>query len=242
MLSTTVLCAQYAVLVAGSNGYSNYRHQSDVFHAYQILTTNGIPAENIIVMAYNDIANNSRNPFPGAVYNKPSGTLPGNNVYAGVVIDYEGNAVTPANFIAVLTGNKSAVTGGNGRVLESGPKDTVFIYFSDHGSPGLIAFPHQYLYADQLLTTFNTMKSKNLYSQLTFYLETCESGSMFQNLPNNMSIYALSAANPTESSYATYCPPDDKVNGKKIGSCLGDEFSVNWMQNTLASDLKTWTL
>jgi glycosylphosphatidylinositol transamidase (GPIT) subunit GPI8 len=35
-------------------------------------------------MAYNDIANSTRNPFPGAVYNKPTGVLPGSNVYAGV--------------------------------------------------------------------------------------------------------------------------------------------------------------
>jgi legumain len=31
----------WAVLVAGSNTYSNYRHQSDVCHAYQILLNNG---------------------------------------------------------------------------------------------------------------------------------------------------------------------------------------------------------
>lgn len=104
-------------------------------------------------MAYNDIANNKRNPFPGAVYNKPSSFLPGSNVYSGVKIDYEGNDVTPENFIAVLTANKTAISGGNGRVLESGPNDEVFIYFSDHGSPGLIAFPHQYLYADTLQNT-----------------------------------------------------------------------------------------
>ncbi len=49
----------YAVLVAGSNGYYNYRHQSDVCHAYQILHKNGIPDSNIVVMMYDDIANNA---------------------------------------------------------------------------------------------------------------------------------------------------------------------------------------
>jgi legumain len=48
----------WAVLVAGSNGYYNYRHQSDVCHAYQILHKNGIPDSNIVVMMYNDIADN----------------------------------------------------------------------------------------------------------------------------------------------------------------------------------------
>ena len=41
--------ANWAVLVAGSNGYGNYRHQSDVYDAYQILHMNGIPDSNIIV-------------------------------------------------------------------------------------------------------------------------------------------------------------------------------------------------
>jgi len=81
--------------------------------------------------------------------------------------------------MAVLTGNASAVKGGNGRVLQSTQSDEVFIYFSDHGSPGLIAFPHKYLYANQLQDTFNTMFANKMYKQLTFYLETCESGSMF---------------------------------------------------------------
>jgi legumain len=48
----------WAILVAGSNGWYNYRHQADVCHAYQILHKNGIPDSNIIVMMYDDIANN----------------------------------------------------------------------------------------------------------------------------------------------------------------------------------------
>lgn len=64
---------------------------------------------------------------------------------------------------------------------------------------------------------------------------------MFTNLktPN---VYAVSAANPTESSWGTYCAPDDKVNGKAIGSCLGDLFSVNWMENSDAVDISKETL
>lgn len=49
----------YAVIVAGSNGYYNYRHQSDVCHAYQILHKNGVPDANIVVMMYDDIADNT---------------------------------------------------------------------------------------------------------------------------------------------------------------------------------------
>lgn len=39
-------------------------------------------------------------------------------MYDGFVVDYSGEAVTAENFLAVLAGNKSALHGGNGRVLE----------------------------------------------------------------------------------------------------------------------------
>lgn len=76
------------------------------------------------------------------------------------------------------------------------------------------------------------MHSSSKYSKLLFYLESCESGSMFTELPSDLNIYAVSAANPSESSWAYYCYPDDKINGKHIGSCLGDMFSVMMLENT----------
>ena len=45
----------WAVLVAGSNGYSNYRHQSDIFHHYHILVDRGIKPENIIIAENGDV-------------------------------------------------------------------------------------------------------------------------------------------------------------------------------------------
>lgn len=35
----------WAVLVTGSKGYTNYRHHSDVCHAYHIMKNNGIPED-----------------------------------------------------------------------------------------------------------------------------------------------------------------------------------------------------
>jgi legumain len=55
---------------------------------------------------------------------------------------------------------------------------------------------------------------------------------MFVHLPNNTQIYAVSAANPTESSWGYYCSPDDVVSGKHIGSCLGDLFSINFLEDS----------
>jgi len=224
--------ADWAVLLAGSRTYGNYRHQSDTCHAYKVVNKFGIPDANVIVMQYDDIAKDPENPFPGQVFNKPTpaGT-PGVDVYAGCKKDYTGAAVTPDMFVAVLTGD-STKTGGR-PVLKSGPTDRVFIFFTDHGGTGIIAFPDGSLMSSTtLIGAINDMFNKKMYSHLVFYMEACESGSMFEGLIRpNIGVYVTTASNAVESSWGTYCPPDDMVNGKAINSCLGDLYSINWMEN-----------
>eukprot|EP00471_Norrisiella_sphaerica_P004876 CAMPEP_0184481036 /NCGR_PEP_ID=MMETSP0113_2-20130426/2591_1 /TAXON_ID=91329 /ORGANISM="Norrisiella sphaerica, Strain BC52" /LENGTH=435 /DNA_ID=CAMNT_0026859931 /DNA_START=13 /DNA_END=1320 /DNA_ORIENTATION=- len=220
----------YAVLVAGSSGYYNYRHQADICHAYQILIRNGVAAENIITLAYDDIAKSPENPIPGKLFNRPTdkGT-PGVDVYEGCKIDYTGSDVTPDNFIAVLKGDSTKATG---RVLKSGKEDRVFINFADHGAPGLIAFPRGELHADDLNDALKYMHENGMYNELVFYLEACESGSMFEDqLPEDIKIYATTASNGRESSWGTYCPPSDSVDGVSLNTCLGDLYSINWMED-----------
>jgi len=45
VMAATTISDHWAVLVAGSKGFYNYRHQSDVCHAYHLLVQQGIPAE-----------------------------------------------------------------------------------------------------------------------------------------------------------------------------------------------------
>lgn len=62
ILATSAFAANsgrnWALLVAGSSEYYNYRHQADVAHAYQIMHKQGIPDEQIVTMMYDDIAEN----------------------------------------------------------------------------------------------------------------------------------------------------------------------------------------
>uniref|UniRef100_A0A8D2M770 Legumain n=1 Tax=Zonotrichia albicollis TaxID=44394 RepID=A0A8D2M770_ZONAL len=212
----------WVVIVAGSNGWYNYRHQADVCHAYQIVHRNGIPDEQIIVMMYDDIADNEENPTKGIVINRPNGS----DVYAGVPKDYTKEDVTPKNFLAVLRGDEEAVKGvGSGKVLKSGPKDHVFVYFTDHGAPGLLAFPDDDLHVKDLNKTIWYMYHHKKYQKMVFYIEACESGSMMNHLADNINVYATTAANPKESSYACYY--DDERQ-----TYLGDWYSVNWMEDS----------
>jgi legumain len=122
--------------------------QADVCHAYQILKKGGLKDENIIVFMYDDIANNPENPRPGVIINHPKG----GDVYAGVPKDYTGEDVNAANFLAALLGDRSKVTGsGSRKVVTSGPDDTIFLYYADHGGPGILGKANASIHPPPLL-------------------------------------------------------------------------------------------
>ena len=195
-----------------SNGYGNYRHQADACHAYQIAKRKGIPEKQIILFMYDDIAHSKENPIPGKVFNRPDGK----DVYQGCKASYTGKDVSAAKFLAVLTGDKKTA---KGPVLRSSKRDNVFIYYADHGAPGLIAMPEdeEPVYAKDLNAALVEMKKKDMYNRLVFYLEACESGSMFKGiLAEDTKVYATTAANEKESSFGTYCDEDAVVNGTNL--------------------------
>ncbi|XP_061825005.1 legumain [Nerophis lumbriciformis] len=221
----------WVVIVSGSASWYNYRHQADACHAYQIVHKNGIPDEQIVVMMMDDLADSDENPTPGILINRPNGT----DVYKGVVKDYIREAVTPENFLAVLRGEASKVKGGSGKVLASGPNDHVFVYFTDHGAPGILAFPNGELHVKDLQDTIKYMHDNKKYKKMVLYIEACESGSMMNHLPHDIDVYATTAANSHESSYACYYDAERDTY-------LGDWYSVNWMEDSDVEDLSKETL
>jgi len=215
--------SNWAVLVAGSNGYYNYRHQADVAHAYQLLTKmGGFPAENVIVLMFNDVVNSSDNPLPGQLFNEPDG----GDVYGDIVVDYSAENVTAETFLNVIQGIHNGST-LNGRVLRSGSDDNVFLYYSDHGAAGLVAMPTGApLYATDLNAALQRMHSDGMFAQLVFYLEACESGSMFEGiLANDTDIFATTAASADQPSYAFYY-------NDTLSTYMADEYSIRWMQDS----------
>ncbi|NP_001401341.1 Vacuolar-processing enzyme beta-isozyme 1 [Zea mays] len=231
---------RWAVLVAGSFGYGNYRHQADVCHAYQILQKGGVKKENIVVFMYDDIAHNILNPRPGVIINHPKGA----NVYDGVPKDYTGDQVTTENFFAVLLGNRSATTGGSKKVIDSKPNDHIFIYYSDHGGPGVLGMPNlPYLYAGDFIKVLKKKHASNSYSKMVIYVEACESGSIFEGLmPEDLNIYVTTASNPVENSWGTYCPGMEPSPPPEYITCLGDLYSVSWMEDSETHNLKKETI
>jgi len=212
----------WVLLVAGSNGWFNYRHQADVCHAYQIVSAHGVPDDHIVVMMYDDIAFNKENPTPGVIINHPNGS----DVYHGVPRDYTCMGVRPDIFLQVLKGEIPDAAFGTGKTLKSGPKDNVFVYFADHGAKGLVGFGRDTLKATDLNTAIREMYKDQKYNKMVFYIEACESGSMFKGLlSDTINVYATTASNATTSSYACYYDKARKT-------FLGDVYSIKWLEDS----------
>lgn len=142
LLTPVVHAENFYVLVRGSNGWSNYRHEADIYHFAQLLLSHGVKREKMVIMTYNDIAYNPSNPKPGFIENQVNGT----NVYSpNIKPDYTGKDVTPSNFLNLLEN------------LKTTEEDNIWIYWTDHGATRLIAFPHADLYADDLMHTLIKM-------------------------------------------------------------------------------------
>lgn len=231
---------RWAVLVAGSSGYGNYRHQADVCHAYQVLKKGGLKDENIVVFMYDDLARNPLNPRPGVIINRPNGT----DVYAGVPKDYTGAQVTSKNLYAVLLGDKKAVEGGSGKVVASGPNDRIFIYYADHGGPGVLGMPNMpFVYAAEFIEVLKKKHTSGNYKEMVIYVEACESGSIFEGLlPEDLNIYVTTASKADESSWGTYCPGMDPPPPPEYITCLGDLYSIAWMEDSETHNLKKETI
>ncbi|KAF7705707.1 hypothetical protein HF521_020993 [Silurus meridionalis] len=223
----------WILLAAGAKGWKDYRHQANVCHTYQILQRNGIPDEQIVVMMYDDIAQNKENPFPGNIINVPNGP----NVYPGVPKDYTGEEVTAKNFLAALCGDSTA----GKKVIRSNENDTILVYLTDHGKQGHFCFPHSTLYAEDLIKTVKEMSMKRKFLKgfntssissglqtpefLYFYLQGFQGS-------NNIPLYAVSSCKPDEVSYGHYYD-------KKRDTCLSDVFSAHWLYNLENVNLST---
>ena len=70
-----------------------------------------------------------------------------------------------------------------------------------------------------------------MYKEFVIFLEACESGSIFKHIDlSTMNAFAITSTNETNPSFGTYCYPHDLVQDEHLYTCLGDLFSVNWMQ------------
>jgi len=203
--------ARWAVLYIGSNSFSNYRHHSNIDTAYKVLIDRGFDKSHIVLCQYNDIPNHPSNPFKGQLFH----SLDHKNIYAGQdAISFTQKEVNAQLFYDIVSGKKA---------LKSTSEDDVYIYYDNHGGPGILGVPDgtgDYIKADLLGKAFAELEQKNMYKHLFFMIGACYSFSMTKTIKNrNMAI--ITSANDHESAYA--CTYDSAV-----GAYLTNEFSLNF--------------
>lgn len=182
----------YAVLIAASKGWKNYRHQADVLAFYHYLKSQGYDDEHIILIMADDIAYNEKNPLQGVVRQKEAGR----NLYNNVQIDYRLGELTLNDLKHILTSEPSVkypIT------LGSNTNDNVLFFWSGHGTQhGWEWQDTENLDADFAKSMFTDMKFRKMFA----IIETCYSGVVAQDCTGIPGLLMMTAANPYEPSKA----------------------------------------
>lgn len=209
-LLSFVASDRFAVLAAGSDDWFNYRHQADIFTLYDKLMKRGYKAENIVMLAYDDIALDPANPFQGQIFHDIEHKY---NVYPGAdKINYRKDDCNAKTFKHVLTTE-----------LKSTTSDDLFIYYDDHGAYGFVCFPTgPDLYGDVLSEALLKMEANGKYGRCLFGIEACYAGSVAEWFKNN-NMVTITAANSKESSYAD-------IYDVTLDNYLSNEFTNAWFK------------
>jgi ABC-type branched-subunit amino acid transport system substrate-binding protein len=182
----------YAVLVAASQGWKNYRHQADVLGFYHYLKEKGYDDDHIVLIMADDIAYNERNPLQGVVRRE----VAGKNLYEDVKIDYKLDALTLSDLKQILTGEPSEAYPVT---LGSGTSDNVLFFWSGHGTQqGWEWKDTEHLDAGFARSMFSDMQFRKMFA----IIETCYSGGVAQGCTGIPGLLMMTAANPHETSKA----------------------------------------
>jgi ABC-type branched-subunit amino acid transport system substrate-binding protein len=196
----------WALLVAVSTGWDNYRHQADVLAQYQMLRANGVPDDHIVLIMADDLANSPSNPEPGVVRQITGGP----DLYENAEIDYLLADVTPGNLLAILSGD---VTPKTPTVVGSTSADNVYVFIAGHGEEEGVYLGYDrpilgavaqgtLLTPDALRSTLAVMNANDSYRQMLIAIESCKGGTFGVGL-DVPDVLLLSGASQHENSLST---------------------------------------
>ena len=216
---------QYAVLVQGSDGFSNYRHQADVLGVYQMLRSGGFPDENIILILDKDMSLDENNPQPGTVRSSEEGPdlLGGNDALPAAAVDYNSRDLSPSDIADILLGKRST------RLQAVLPQDegaNVLLYWSGHGSSLSNGGANEFCWRDcpagkgfgagLLKETAEEM----MFRKLLICVEPCYGEAVIRSIEGIHGVLAISGASASEMSWA-----DHWNSGSRFWMC--DRFSLS---------------
>lgn len=186
---------KWALLVATSSGWKNYRHQADVLYMYQLLKKRGYDDDHIVLIAEDDIAYNTNNKKPGYVAVR----IGGENLYTDVHVDYHPSDITPADLEDILCGRSSDKLKA---VISADADDNVLFFWSGHGESGQLNWLDEKtgLTRERALYMFNEAHRNQCYRKMLCLVETCHANSVFEVVNGMPGILALTASKTNETS------------------------------------------
>ena len=222
------LTDQYAVLVQGSDGFINYRHQADVLNIYQALRRGGYPDDHIILILDKSIASHRANPEPGVIRTAPDGPdlLSGSTVGSGIsaaIVDYDSGDLSARDIADILMGRASSRLP---IVLPQDAGNNVLFYWSGHGRSqsqgGADEFVWRDNYAGQGFTAsmLRETAEQMQFRKLLIAAEPCYGERVIRAVEGLTGVLAMSGASAAEQSWA-----DHWNNDARIWMC--DRFSLN---------------
>lgn len=182
---------------------------------YRTVKRLGIPDSQIILMLSDDVACNSRNLYPGSVFNNKDHAI---DLYGeSVEVDYRGYEVTVENFIRLLTDRWSEKQPKSKRLLTD-ENSNIFIYMTGHGGDDFLKFQDaEEIASEDIADAFEQMYQKKRYNEIFFMVDTCQANTMFSKFysPN---ILAVGSSEVDESSYSHH-------SDVEIGVAVIDRFT-----------------
>lgn len=162
----------YALLVATSENWINYRHQADILSLYKKLKSFGMDDDHIILIIEDNLAKNPMNPVPGTIidYN-------GNPIHENVIVDYKTSELFPEDLDSILTGKKSERLP---YVIKADSTQNVFVFWSGHGTPEGLAWPqdNEKFTQEHMQGIIEKMSSEKRFRKMLWMFETCHAGNI----------------------------------------------------------------
>ncbi len=205
------LTDQYAVLVQGSYGLKNYRHQADVLSMYQLLRKNGYDDDHIILIIDAALAQDTGNPERGIVRTSMSGQdlLGGTDGLPKAVIDYDAASLSAADIAEILLGRQSDRLPV---VLPRNAGQNVLFFWSGHGSSTAHGGSNEFEWRDDnagkgftatlLRQTVSEMLSQGYCRKMLIVAEPCYGEVVIRPLEGIQGVLAISGAAANEQSWS----------------------------------------
>lgn len=187
---------RWAVVIGTSDDWTNYRHQADALAMYQLLKRHGYDDAHIILIIADNLANDSRNIYPGEVRVRPDGE----NVYKDVKVDYHLNELSLADLKDVMTGH---LTPSLQEVIRPTGNDNVIVFWCGHGNYNRLAWGSTAtVTGEDVHDWLAYLQANQSYRKLLFSMDACYSGSIAEACIGLPGVLFITAANADEPSKA----------------------------------------